>query len=161
MLVRHCHDLRRHDAYRDAVILLIVEANMSYLDADRVANLFQQVASPVHVLSRDQNRARRPGIWTGAVEKELYVNSLVNVLRMKGLGRTASLLGSHPETDWHLLLTQLSMFRRETRSPTDPRFGRFVTTFSGKAGAGQRDDLAMALQMAVHWGMDGIGEVYG
>lgn len=57
------------------------------------------------------------------------------------------------EQRWHKLVQQLSMFRRTVRTPKDEVYQLGKLAFSGKGG-GNKDDLVLALQMAMYWGSE-------
>lgn len=128
---------------------------MSYIQADGVAEHMVRFFSPVHALSRDNSKLRRVGVYTGPTEKELYVTELQHRLQTGTLRRAEQLVGGNPENDWSELLTQLGSFRRTIRPPHEPAFSKYAVSFSGK-GTGAKDDLAMALQIALHWSKDDL-----
>lgn len=157
MLLRHVQGLRDHPALGRAVIVLIIEANMSYIGADQVARLLQRTElRPIYVVSRDPSHKARPGVWTGENEKQLYALELERVLANNSLRRLQTLVHrdpAHANQKWEQLVRQIGMFRRTVQNPLDEVFQKFRVAFSGKGG-GNADDLVLALQMALHWGSD-------
>lgn len=156
MMLRHVQAIRDHPMTARALIVLIVEANMSYLGADHVVGLLGRAdLQPMHVVSRDASKKGRPGVWTGENEKMLYAAELERVLAAGALRRANPLLGQPKSAvaaaKWEKLVTQIGMFRRTVRNPHDEVFQNFKIAFSGKGG-GNADDLCMALQMALYWG---------
>lgn len=147
--------IRDHPIYGRSVIVLIIEANMSYIGADLVAGWLRRVdLRPVYILSRDPTPKARVGVWTGENEKVLYAAEMERVLANHTLRRAAELI-DHPRAlpRWDQLVQQMAMFRRTVKNPADEVFQSVKVAFSGKGG-GNADDLCLALQMALYWGND-------
>lgn len=146
--------IRQDERYKHATMFVYIESNMSFIIASRVANLCTQDAfHPVIIDYQDQSPARRPGIWTGKVEKERYVQEVQRSLMDCRLVYAKDMLCPYiksAEKAQGQLNHQLSLFHREVKEPKDTAFGRPRITYTGKA-PGCKDDLALVLQMALYW----------
>lgn len=160
MIQRNAVALRDHPKFAQAVLVVIVECNMGYTIADRVRGMLSRPdMRPILVLSRDPGKKGRAGIWTGETEKTLYATNLERIMANNALARAGTFV-SPPSADpqrserhWDELLKQLATFRRIVHQPTDEAFQKFRVTLTGKGG-GAKDDLVLALQMALFWGDD-------
>jgi len=139
--------------YRDALIFIAIEANMSFITADMLAGFFQNPRfGRIEVLSLDPKKHQRPGVWTGENEKERYAESMERALANGTLCYAREQAGDPAK--WPLVKqefqSQLGSFRREVDPAKDPMFGRNKITFTGKAGNGKKDDLVLATQIALY-----------
>lgn len=146
--------------FSEAVLVVIAEANMSYVAADRIRGLLSHPGMrPLFMVSRDPTKKNRPGVWTGEVEKVLYSNTLERVLANRGLTRAHTLVSpatadpNRADAHWEFLLKQMNTFRRIVHQPLDEALSKFRVAYTGKGG-GAKDDLVLALQMALYWGDD-------
>ena len=65
---------------------------------------------------------------------------------------SAHLVGHDTTTEVKHLFAQLRNFRLERQDPANPAFGKYKYSFTGKTGGGQKDDLILALMIAMYWG---------
>lgn len=160
MIQRNAVTLRDHPKFAQAVLVVIVECNMGYTIADRIRGMLSRPdMRPILIVSRDPGKKNRAGIWTGETEKVLYASTLERVLANNALARAEAFVApssadpQRAERHWDELLKQLATFRRIVHQPTDEAFQKFRVTLTGKGG-GAKDDLVLALQMALYWGDD-------
>lgn len=151
MIKDHCVQLRSKPAFRRALFVFFLEANMSYVATNRLnAMLDVPAIQPVHV-ERDRKNPARFGIWTGQAEKEAYVDRMVDALVDNSLCFAKNMVGQNLAKDRGDLLKQMSKFRREVKPPSDFMFGTAKVAYSGKSSS-QKDDLILAVQIALFWG---------
>ena len=76
LIDRHFADLRAHTRYAHCLNRVFIEANLSAIDANRIAN---QIMHPrygaVDIVCEDPTAARRYGIWTTQAKKEASVRT--------------------------------------------------------------------------------------
>lgn len=160
MIQRNAVALRDYPKFAQAVLVVIVECNMGYPIADRIRGMLSRPdMRPIFILSRDPGKKGRAGVWTGETEKVLYGSTLERVLANGALSRAKTFVApssadsQRPERHWDELLKQMATFRRIVHEPTDETSQKFRVTLTGKGG-GAKDDLVLALQMALYWGDD-------
>jgi hypothetical protein len=145
------------------MIHVIPEANMSFINADRVASIVSEMAcGDCEVVRFMQPNGKadprgRFGVVTTEHRKALYVNEMRHALRHNNLRFLApqETIGSNVERDLGALRAQLNSYKEEI-IPGD----EYGTTppkrrYSGK-GTGQKDDLCLAIQIVMYWSL-----VYG
>lgn len=91
-------------------------------------------------------------MWTGEVEKAVYINTLLDFMRPGRVHWAQHFVSERPAAVQKELSQQLCFYRRERREGADPAWQAGKSVLSGKA-PGLRDDLMMALQMALYWGL--------
>jgi hypothetical protein len=154
----HFRALRAIKQYHHAHIFVFPESNYSVIEAGNVADIVtQHEFAPVHVETQQvgTNKARL-GVMTQANEKKMYAQDLAMVLSNGQLQYPLDMLfvSQTPVLSKDTLLQQLRTYRRETKMTNneDAAFAQIKETYSGKGG-GRKDDLCMALQIAVYHGM--------
>jgi hypothetical protein len=156
MVHRHLTKLSQHPKYgKGGTVYKIsfIEANMSYIGADQVAQWCRTMAyQPMIIESRDPTARGRVGVWTGPYEKEAYAWTLRDIIESDRLYFAADMVGDNIERDKQALISQLRQFRMERMDPLDTAFGKFKYAYTGKTGGGNKDDLALALMIAIYWG---------
>lgn len=152
MLKAHITALRDTPQYADAFIYVYIEANMSWISVDMIADVLlgHDTKQRTVVVQQDPGKNERFGVWTGPAEKENYAAGLQRVLVDNLLFFAENMVGGHQARDKQNLMQQLSVYRKEVKAPTEPIHGKYKTSFGGKS-QGQKDDLAMALQICLHW----------
>lgn len=155
MLDEHIMKLRTMPEYRDAVLWIYIEANMSFISADELGRHFednQHQFGRVVVARHDPKNLGRTGVWTGEKEKELYAKHLQKLLS-DGLIRYAeSFVTVTKNTAAEAkaqLEEQIRNLRKEAKPVLEPGFDKVKYTYTAKAN-GVRDDASMALQIALH-----------
>lgn len=151
MIKNHLAKLQAHPRYGSAHKFAFIEANMSYIGADQVAD-WCYPHQPLSVESRDPSPRGRVGVWTGPFEKEAYAWRLRDIVEEDALYFAADLIGENAEKDKATLLSQMRKFRMERMEPKDVTFGKFKYAYSGKTSGGEKDDLVLSLMIAIHWG---------
>jgi len=61
------------------------------------------------------------------------------------------MIGEHLKQDKDLLIKQLRQFELVREEPEDKAFGKFKYTFTGKTSGGEKDDMVLALMIALWW----------
>ncbi len=149
MLSDHVLGLRALPLYEDALFVFYIEANLSFIAVDQLKNFFSQPQfGNVYIVSRDPKNLGRPGVWTSAVEKELYSRDLEKVLSDGKLSFADQLVSDNAENNKVKLIAQLNYFSRQVIQPSDPSKLDNKVIFSGK-GTGRRDDLCLALMIGL------------
>ena len=153
MVRRHLTQLRRDPRYEAALMVIFIEANMSYIGADRLAGIIASTPlfAPSSVESKDPRDHGRVGVWTGPTEKKSMAEYLRLVIEEDTLCVADRLVGHKTDRDFDELMHQLACYRRHIVEPREPGIGTWKETFTGK-GPGKKDDLAMTLQLALWWG---------
>lgn len=154
MLDKHVVFLRKFPEYKDATIFLYVEANMSWITADRICEMFARdherygMVVPVSEGNGPGNGSAF-GVWTGPGEKESYATGLRYTMSDGALSYAEHMSCTNPTGTKQILEEQMSRLRQEVKTPVDPAFQSFKIAFTGKAH-NVRDDLCMSLQIALH-----------
>jgi hypothetical protein len=174
MTENHLSAIRSRTQYRHAHIFVFIESNYSVIEAGRVSDIMSQHRfAPLSVekqcTAKNQSRI---GVLTGANEKKVYAEDLQMVLSREQLQYPVEteFISQQPEPAKEELLKQLRMYRRETKASNheDEAFALIKETYSGKGG-GRKDDLCMALQIALYHGQikrisneyEGMALMYG
>ncbi len=149
MILDHIAAIRAQTMYRNALIYLYIEANMSWITADYVAGLTRRDGNIV-VASHDSSKYQRYGVVTGAAEKENYAATLIRLLMDNLLYLAERIIGAQVKEDVANLLNQFGLFRREVRAPVDVAHGKWIFSWTGKS-PGKKDDLILALMICIYW----------
>lgn len=153
MINNHLRKLSRDPRFCRAHKLISIEANMSYIGADQVANWCQaDEFQPVIIESRDSSSRNRVGVWTGPYEKETYAWLLRDIVENDKLHFAADMISANADKNKETLISQLRQFRMERMDPKDVTFGKFKYAYTGKTAGGNKDDLVLALMIATYWG---------
>jgi hypothetical protein len=154
MIYSHIKAIRQHSMYSNSVIVVFIEANMSWLETDRVALICQRPElQPVYIEQTETARGiSKPGVITTEATKVGYVYNTRQLLQGSHLTfATAYIINEDQDAcTKEALLTQLRAFRKCTKGPRDIDFGRSKVSYSGKA-YNKKDDLAMCLMMAIYF----------
>jgi len=154
MIDRHYKSLHDHPRYGRCHVRVFVEANMSFIDSDRIAN---QLRDPkfgsVEVVKFDPNKKNRYGIWTNGDSKNVYCSE---IQRAAGTLLIADEFVAHPrerEGNIEELWKQLKEFRLEVKTTGD----KISVERTGK-GPGMKDDIFMALGIALCYAYRSLDE---
>ena len=151
-IYEHLMRIRRSDRYRNATIVIYIEANMSWIEVDRVAQICSSPQlGPVIIESSDTSSRNRLGVTTTEANKAAYVSGLMHILQDGKIQYASPLLSKDPDRAKRLLESQLRQFRRTVKTPRDTTFQQGRVSYTGKSARTQ-DDLAMVLMMAIYWG---------
>ena len=152
--------LRSKKIYQDVLAVAFIEANMSWIGADRIANILNRSKyGPMLCDSADPKDQGRVGVWTGDVAKRVYAEDLkrrVNeetlhfaeknqFLRCFSMKPDENKVGVEPDKQIASFLQQAANFRKETRVPKDV-FSSGKEVYTGKR-PGQPDDLMLSTQI--------------
>lgn len=159
MIDKHFRDIRAHPLYAKSYIRVMVESNLSYIDAARVKNQLSHPSyAPVDVMRESKAGSQRYGISTTKDTKEGYAMELQrNISTMKVAERP---IGTKFYESFGELLLQLSSFRREVVVPVDENGTQlnYKVALTGKS-PGRKDDLVMALGIALYFGIRSMNDV--
>lgn len=153
MITQNIEQIRSTPEYRDAFILMYIEANMSPLHANAVRRLVSTPRySPIHVLEYEKDHELRPGVITGAVQKEEGARHLARELFRNQLVVAENLITTDEKAAVRDLADQMRQFREELKIPTDAIHGTVKRSYTGKSSQGnKRDDRVVALQLSLYW----------
>lgn len=155
MIITHFLKLRANPKTARSLIVLFIEANMSYVEANRLRELLLQPRfAPVQVISRDSTKQDRAGIITTEESKRQMADDLEKTMKAERLvywRDFVTQLSTQQEAKAEIE-TQLLAYRRDARPSKDPARTRPIITYSGKNGGNTRDDQCMALQIALNEG---------
>jgi hypothetical protein len=152
MLQNHVLMLRAIPQYHKADIFLYIEANMSFISADEVCEMYirnDEKFGPVIPVSDRKEGDGRYGVWSGQYEKEAYARGLAYTMSDGNLDYCRHMAGAKIEATKMVLQDQMKNLRREAKTPQDMAFQQVKYVYTGKS-SGKRDDLCMALQIALH-----------
>lgn len=140
--------LRAVPAYQTAMIYVYIEANLSFVTANRIKAIVNKPCFyPIQVQSFDPSTEERAGVWTGEVEKQLYTIELQRALADGALYYASNFVtqGDVKEVKSEVK-EQLENFRREVTLVN----GKMKVVYTGKTGT-RKDDLCLVVQMLLHW----------
>lgn len=155
--------IRSKAIYSEALIVPFIEANLSWIGADGLANEMNKTKyAPLICDSADPTGKDRVGVWTGESEKRIYAEELKRVLnnetihfaeesqfiRCFSVQREENRIGVDPAKQKAMLIRQMNQFRKETRLPKDA-FSVGKEVYTGKQ-PGQPDDLILATQICLY-----------
>lgn len=154
MTINHFRDLRQYDQYRDAVIFIYAEANMSWVVVDQIRQLLHENA---HIVGQHEVvtfRDIRPGVITTEATKEAFVEH-AKALFQNGLVRYSTLMVGMEDMNGirRDFEEQLRIFNRSVKAPADISTGKHQVVYSGKSGS-TKDDLIMAFYLFCWWGFE-------
>ena len=151
LVYTHLLQLRRQPRFANTTIVVYIEANMSWLETDRVSQLCRRPElAPVILESRDPKGQGRIGVVTDEHTKLAYVSRLRYILGDKHMSYAQQMVSENAEEAKTALETQLRQFKRAIRVPDNPEHTKYQVHFTGK-GYSKKDDLVMALMMACYW----------
>lgn len=151
MVRGHIRALKDHPVYGQAKLVVFIEANMSYISADWIADKIRLETSNLIIESRDPSSRNRIGVWTANFEKEAYAWTLRSIVENDNLYFASQMIGEKLDKDIVELESQFRQFRMERREPADPGFDKFRYAYTGKTTGGTKDDLLLALMIATYW----------
>ncbi len=159
--------------YPSSLFVNIVESNLSFVDAERVANTIHN--PPCYTIRKDPKKKNRVGVFLDELMKKTYADDLKFALAQGTLRRSRWLVPTleqwastqddttlihsqiniddikpRSETAMSMLDTQMGDYQKITKYPKDMRWQSIKVSYSGKTG-GKKDDLIIGLQMAVTW----------
>jgi hypothetical protein len=147
MLETHLQNIRDDPRYNTAVIYVYIEANMSFLTANKVKEIVEHPRFyPVLVQSFDPTTDARAGVWTGPDEKYLYAEEMKRALADGALVYAARFISSD-ESIKPEIVKQLEVYRREAKVSAS---GKRTIEYTGKS-LGRKDDVCIVMQMLLHW----------
>lgn len=136
--------------YPRALIFLAIEANMSFVDTDRIGKIARKI-SPfnMRVTCQDPKGKGRTGVWTGENEKGMYANSIRDALVSKTLFyvEDSKFVSANAAKTQLQFEKQLQVFRRIVKPAVNKAFDKPKITYSGEG----KDDLVIACGMCLHF----------
>lgn len=150
LMKSHLAKLKR--TYKRSIIFLYIEANMSWISADRLANCAQEVSKDIRIVSRDRKGLNRPGVETTSLEKRLYTDAIRESLSSEALVYARDFICESDDkkiSNQMKLEEQLGQFREIVIPSTDENVkNRPKIEFSGQG----KDDTVFALGIALYNG---------
>lgn len=147
--------LRASPIYRDALVWVYPEANSGYFNCTQLRDLFMnrpQIFGRVEFQMYEPYKNEMvPGVFTHHETKEKYANYLQHKMSNGQLLFAEEMIGNPErlESEKRKLIDQLNNYRMEMRESIHPGLIPDKCFFTGKSG-GRRDDLCMALQIAIY-----------
>ena len=152
MLERFILRTRSYRTYRDSHIFVFIEANMSFISADMIANFMRNPRfGSVEAVSLDPKNKQRYGVWTGEVEKERYAEAMERALANGSLCYASEQVGDPDkwEANKKAFEEQTGWYRREVDEAKNPAFNKNKVTFTGKS-SGRKDDMTIVVQLLLY-----------
>ncbi len=158
LLVEHVRRLRAIPAFRAAVLALAVETNYGGpMEATLAWDCLRAPELQPVVLLTDTRKTTKQsvaGVVTTLSYKILYIATLLDYMRADRLlwadDQCFVTCNGPAKTIQNELCSQMLRYRRDVRHSKTDEAGDGVVRIHGK-GRGERDDLMMALQMALYW----------
>ena len=152
MIDAHYLKLMHHPRYRQCRIRVYIEANMSFIDADRVADRLRLpcFAGRIEVVRFDSKG--RYGIWTTPDKKECYAMQLQISIPRARFAHGDDFLSQVDDGHKPEVFKQLKNFRREVEAPKNGASSgalHYRTHITGKS-TGEKDDWAMVYGILLH-----------
>ena len=162
MLNFHMSQIRKKSIYRDALIVVFIESNNSWISADGIANeLTKSAYQPIVCDSHDPKNQGRVGVWTDNDAKRVYAEDLKRLLTAGKLyfadatqfipchsrDPAKAKYGVLPNVQMNKMFEQLGRFRRIVK-PAKDAFGKDVVIYTGKDGS-KNDDVLLSNQIAI------------
>ncbi len=161
MIVEHVRRLRTIPAFRGACCVLAVERNYGGpMEATMAVDFLTQAGlQPVHVISEERGSGSRslPGVVTDLTAKKFYINTLQQLMHKGGIvwAEDGVFVSTQMEREkaQREMCGQMMRYRRDViKSKTHDSADGTVKIHGKNHSGSERDDLMMALQMAVYWG---------
>jgi hypothetical protein len=149
-------DLRKQKRYKDSLVYVYVEVGASWFEPQR---LYKRFLDKQHHYGRiefemykEKDGRATPGFIMTPEMKERLVDVTLSRIKNEQLRLCRHLAGADSVLAQNRaeLLVQLKEYRCELKPALDSSFGHEKRTFTGKS-PGQKDDLCMALQMALYY----------
>lgn len=162
MIKAHFKALRSNRLFKRSWIYVYIEANLSFIGADAIANVIQCPENqPVVIAKQDATDKGRYGVWTGEFEKENYAALLGQLLRDNTMFYSDQyVMGARDEKIKTLqeqaveykamMIEQLRNYRLEAKHPPDAAFGKVKFSYTGKT-TNKKDDCVLVLSIALYW----------
>lgn len=144
MLLNHLTALRSNRYYHGARVVLYMEANMSWIDVDRIAGIINTRNFHIEIAKTKG----RYGVTTGHHEKKMYALQVGHCLRLNTLTATRKVFGEDPARDMKLLYQQMDRFRTEVKEAKMPGVAPKIT-YTGKGSGSLSDDILLALMICL------------
>jgi len=157
MIGKHFAAIReQHSIYRGCLVRIFIEANMSFIDAKRIANQLDVLQyQPVDIVSEDKSKLHRVGVWTTTDKKEAFAEELQRCVPHMQFAREF-ICDTDEKVVKQELFGQLLRFRKEVVQVNNPDHTLHLkVVYTGK-GPNQKDDLVLALSIGVYHMMRSI-----
>jgi len=151
MIDKHFTDLMEHARYSACYHRVFIEANMSYIDAGRIANQLKHAryGCNLEVVRFDASSNERYGVWTSQSTKEAYCNEIQREIYNMRMARI--FLSHAPEDNFKELCVQLGSFRSEIIVPSGDSAMLFHKKLLTGKSSGKKDDIWMALGIMLYY----------
>lgn len=161
MIVEHVRKLRSIPAFRSSCCVLAVERNYGGpMEATIALDFLTQAGmQPVHVIAEERGAGgvSLPGVVTDLSAKKFYIHTLQHAMQHKrlawaGEGVFVSTQADHGKIQREMC-GQMMRYRRDVIKSKTQESAEGTVRIHGKNQSGsERDDLMMALQIALYWG---------
>jgi hypothetical protein len=157
MILGHYLALLKKERYKHCIIRVFIEANMSFIDADRIAVDLQAMDSRrIDVVRFDPECKENPryGVWTNANSKQAQAEELVRCVPDMAFVEPHLAVSRDWEGNITELLTQLKKYRKvidQPKTQTGASSLHYKAFYTGKGGAGSCDDYVSACGIALQW----------
>ena len=149
MVYRHLADIRNNPAYQYAIIVFYVEANMSWIEVDRMRIVADRATiRPIYFAAH--NTKDRLGVVTDEHTKIAYVDTLKRLLCDDRIGYASEFISADAKESQAELERQLRAFRRAVHQPGNVESQKARVYLTGK-GSSRKDDLLLSLMMALYF----------
>lgn len=147
LVTRHLAALRADPRYKHALIMAVVEANMSYRDADTVSKYFRGFGPFMRLVG---NKNHGTGVHTGYFEKLRYLKQTLLNMKANNIYIEQHLIGQDPRGFLDDLRLQLLRYKAVSE-PQGLRQDQERKIYVSGKDEGKQDDKCMAFQMAIFW----------
>lgn len=153
LIRRHFAGLRRHPFLSEAIFIVYVEANMSWLIPNQIESIVCSGAFGSVVMDTTLTKGSKElltGVLTTNANKRLYAEILQACILEDTLVFSLQCVSQAFAENKNKLIEQLRNYRREIKEPNDLSFGTFRESYTGKA-KGQKDDMCLCIQLLMYW----------
>ena len=112
MLTDHLIHIREDERYTNALFVIFIEANMSWITTSYLSEMFRSPKfGNVKVVSRDPNNIGRYGVVTDNAAKQVFAHDLEQVMSDGCLRYADNFLGDAPQAVQKTLESQMAQYR--------------------------------------------------
>lgn len=151
LISNHLSSIRNDKRYRNSLIVFAAEGNLTWVEADRLANLVKANYEPCYLVKRwdKKHKHAKYGISTGNSEKKVYVDLMNQALEDNKLWIADDIISQESHRNKIELVDELSRYHKTETQPSDYRFQVPKPSYSGKLN-NKPDDNATVLMMCIY-----------
>ena len=147
-VIQHIRMARSFNHTRNAKLVVIIENNT--MDSQWIAEYISKYGGGDQVMMRE--RQLKVGVYTDNQAKQKMAQYAREMIGSDALHVSRDFVTTGVESEvLAAMRKQMLTYAERHKLPNDPT-GRVIVTFSGKDGAGGKDDLVVALQLMMWWG---------